>query len=64
MDPNAAFNDMSDALEARDLKTAAAIATDLCEWITNGGFKPKGFTSRWESDEFAHDFYTGYTTGS
>ena len=63
MDPNATFDSLNDAVHNGDTDTANDLCVVLFVWIDGGGFKPDGFTSRWESDENATEYYDNYVCG-
>ncbi len=60
MDPNATFELIRDAVENGDNDVADYHCAVLQTWIANGGFKPTGFKSRWESDENATEHYEAF----
>lgn len=52
MDPETAWNEMMEAVAARDWPTAEEFARALLEWLAKGGFPPRtslheGLTREW-----------------
>lgn len=40
MDPDCLWRDLLDAIQRQDFEESVALATDLHEWLTRGGFPP------------------------
>ena len=64
MNTNESFITLNEAVASGDTDTADSICLRFKRWFEIGGSKPEGFTSRWESDEAATEYYETFMAGN